>query len=400
MFDGLPVNIDKIPVGLELNCKVYFEKNGKFFFLCECDTVTPEIIDRFKKAVGFDNSVYIAANHLRAFYNKGIDLGWSPPEEVNEEPEQTPPPAPKQTTPPPSNDFERVKRQYEEVKTEAAELFAEIAKDHKINVEKTEDFIMDIRQKLESNDISLILQSINSIRNVDEYLHTHSLNVALLNGFMAKWLKYDKERHNQLVKVGLLHDIGKLKISGEILNKPARLTHEEFEEIKKHSHYSFEILVDSGIKEKNVLLGILQHHEKLNGTGYPQGIGADKITEYARITSISDIYDAMVAKRVYKDAQSPFAILENFSKEGYSELDINFVKIFIHCMVEELKGKHILLSDDSVATVVMVNERNLRFPMVEVDGRIITTSPELYCVSMYNHSASAEEVKKAFEEAL
>ncbi|MCL1822775.1 MAG: HD domain-containing protein [Oscillospiraceae bacterium] len=210
---------------------------------------------------------------------------------------------------------------------------------------------------------------------------------------MAKWLKFDKIKHDELVKVGLLHDIGKLKVPPEILNKPARLTKEEFAEIKKHPYHSFDMMVKSGYKEKNVLLGILQHHEKLNGTGYPCAISSVEITEFARITSIADIYDAMVARRVYKEAHSPFEILENFSKEGYSQLDINYVKLFIDCMAEELRGKTVVLSDGSIAVVKMVNVRNLMYPMVEVGGEIITTSPELHCVSMFNTNVSEAEVQ-------
>jgi HD-GYP domain-containing protein (c-di-GMP phosphodiesterase class II) len=214
---------------------------------------------------------------------------------------------------------------------------------------------------------------------------------------MAKWLRYDKKRHDELVKTGLLHDIGKLLIPPEVLNKPARLTPDEFAMIKKHSVFSFEMLVNSGIREKALLLGVLQHHEKLNGSGYPYGLAAKDITDFARITSISDIYDAMIAKRAYKDAQSPFVILENFAEEGYSMLDIKLVKLFIDCMIGELKGKFMVLSDGSVAKVVMVNERHLRFPMMELeDGTVISTSPELFCKKLYNADHTAEEVEEIY----
>ncbi|MCL2638073.1 MAG: HD-GYP domain-containing protein [Oscillospiraceae bacterium] len=403
----IAVSIDNIPVGLELDCKAYVKKGEEFAYLCENVTITDALLERFRKAADDPDNpdnpvVYIASNYLEAFLKRGVDLGWVPEPEKEPEPvAEAPPPKPKKSVkpPPPSPEFEEVKRQYIETKVKAESMFAKIAESGKVDSGSTDDFVLEIGEKLETNDISLIIDSINNIRSVDEYLHTHSLNVAFLNGLMAKWLRYDKKRHDELVKTGLLHDIGKLLIPDSILNKPARLTKEEFETIKKHSVLSFEMLVNSGIREKALLLGIVQHHEKLNGSGYPHGLTAKDITDFARITSISDIYDAMIAKRAYKDAQSPFTILENFAEEGYSMLDIKLVKLFIDCMIGELKGKFMVLSDGSVAKVAMVNERNLKYPMMELeDGTIISTTPELYCVRMYNADISAEEVAEIYKE--
>ncbi|MDR2559321.1 MAG: HD domain-containing protein [Oscillospiraceae bacterium] len=395
-MEYVAVKIDNIPLELVLDCKAYVKKGSEFSYLCENVTITEALLARFRTAADPDDSVYIASNYLEAFLKRGVDLGWVPPPP---EPEPPPKPKPKKKTvpPPPTPEFEEVKRQYVETKIETEKIFAEIAESGKVDNARTDDFVLEIGAKLETNDISLIIDSINNIRSVDEYLHTHCLNVAFLNGLMAKWLRYDKKRHDELVKTGLLHDIGKLLIPAKIINKPAKLTKEEIETVKKHSVFSFEMLVNSGIREKALLLGVLQHHEKLNGSGYPYGLAAKDITDFARITSISDIYDAMIAKRAYKEAQSPFVILENFAEEGYSMLDVKLTKLFIDCMIGELKGKFMILSDGSVAKVIMVNERNLKYPMVELeDGTVISTTPELYCVKMYNADISAKEVQDIY----
>jgi putative nucleotidyltransferase with HDIG domain len=407
-LDYIPVIIDRIPVGLELDCKVYIFKGGEYSYLCEHVKVTENLRERFRNAAYPRDSVYLTADYLEAFLKRGIDLGWRPdsvideipePETISLSPPPPPPPVVRTVPPPDPPEYLKVKRIYEETKEKTKAFLAEITEAKgKINIKKTDDFIHDVGEKLETNNVSMILQSINGIRNVDEYLHTHSLNVAFLNGLMARWLNFDKKRHDELIKVGLLHDIGKLLIPPEIINKPGKLTPDEFHKIKMHSTYSFEMLVNSGIREKEVLLGVVQHHEKLNGTGYPYGIRAEEIIEYARITSISDIYDAMIAKRVYKDAHSPFEILANFAEEGYSLLDISLVKRFIDCMIGELKGKYVVLSDGAVAKVIMVNERKLIYPIVEVDGKIIDTSPELCVVAIYNANHSAEEVEEIYNE--
>ncbi|MCL2019698.1 MAG: HD-GYP domain-containing protein [Oscillospiraceae bacterium] len=394
-YDYLPVNISNIPVGLSLDCKVYVEKGGEYSFLCENVIVTDSLLERFRVATHPYDSVFITSNYLKKFLENGVDLGWTVDELESPKSVSTPPPSPK--TPLPSPEFEKVKKQYEEAKSESERIIKNIAETKKVNVPESNDFVHQIGQKLETNDITMIIQSINGIRRVDEYLHTHSLNVAFLNGLMAKWLNYDRQKQDELIKAGLLHDIGKLLIPHHILNKPGRLTNDEFETVKKHSVYSFEMLVNSGIRDKFLLLGVAQHHEKLNGSGYPHGLKEKDISEFARVTAISDIYDAMVAKRVYKNAQSPFIILANFAKEGYSMLDIKLVKLFIDHMIYELKGKYTLLSNGSIAKVIMINERNLIYPLVEVEGEIIATSPELHCVSMYNADVSAAEIEKIYK---
>lgn len=383
-LDYVPVNIDELEAGLQIGCNVYFKKEDDLVFLCKDVTLTQELIDKFKTVIYPDDMVYISKKFIKDIFKKRDYSKYIPDMVKNAQIVDNND----------SNEYESVKQQYESAVSDTVKMFCNITENNTVNAEDTENLAQTVQFQLESNDISLILQSISSIRKVDEYLHTHSLNVAFLNGLMGKWLKYDKARQDDLVKIGLLHDIGKLRIPPEILNKPGRLTKEEFEEIKTHPYYSFEILVKSGNVNKEILQGVIQHHEKLNGTGYPYGIGVEKITEYAKITSISDIYDAMVAKRVYKDAHSPFEILENFAKEGYSELDIKYVKLFINCMIEELKGKLVVLSDGSVAKVLIVKAMDLKYPIVEVDGNVINTSPDLYCVSMFNSNVSAEEVKK------
>jgi len=382
-FDYVPVKIDNLPLGVYLECKMYFRKENEMVLLCENATLNAGVISRFKKIMSTDTNVYISRKYITEFFDRGIHLGFTE-EEAKKIREAKPEPVHAPAAVKKINQFATVVKKYETVKAEAEDFLKKITETGKIDAAQEQRISEEVEDQIENTDVTLLVQSINRIRSVDEYLHTHCLNVAFLNGIMGRWLKLDQKSRDNLVKIGLLHDIGKLKIPPEILNKPARLTKEEFEVIKKHPTYSLEILLKSGIRNKVVLEGVAQHHEKVNGTGYPDGLGAESICDFAKITAISDIYDAMVTRRVYKDAHSPFEILFDFSVEGYSELDVGFVMMFIDCMIEELKGKKIMLNNGSPATVVMVNPRNLRFPLVEVDGNIITTDENIYCTRMYN----------------
>jgi len=243
-----------------------------------------------------------------------------------------------------------------------------------------------IKDKIMLADAADILQVINGLKNEDDYLYTHSTNVAFLNGLIGKWLKLPESDINKLTKIGLLHDLGKIMIPDEILNKPAKLTPEEFEIIKTHPTHSFNILVQSGETDVDILLGVRSHHEKVNGTGYPDKLPFEKITLFARITTISDIYDAMVSKRPYKKLHSPFEVLTEFAEGRFNDLDTHLINVFLTNMPKELIGKNTLLSDGSIATVVYINPANYSFPIVKVGEKVFTTSPEVRCISIYDEN--------------
>ena len=402
-YDYVPVKLQDLPLGLQLDCKAYFRnQEGEMVLLCENQKMTEDLMRRFERVIYPEQNVYISRQYVKGFFEKEIFLGFdkeqaesiknneNPWEEerkfsyIPKEPIAQPNKSIYAAPVPKGRSYEEVIKYYEETKNQAETLMKNVSANGTVDKESSRSLVEDIKVQIDTTDASLIIQSINRIRTADEYLHTHSLNVAFLNGLMGKWMKLDQAKQDELVQIGLLHDIGKLSINPEILNKPARLTPEEFVEIKRHPVLSLEMLIKSGVRNKTILEGTIQHHEKVNGTGYPYGLTSSKISDFAKITSISDIYDAMVTKRVYKDPHSPFAILKEFSLEGYSELDINYVKIFIDCMIEELKGKQIVMSDGSIGTVILVNPRHLLYPIVEIDGKVVTTNEQLYCTRMHN----------------
>lgn len=353
----MPIGIDILLSGMRIDYNIYHERDGDFVLLCKDVILTAELISKFKKVTIPSNTIYIPKNqHKRIINDRNRLLG-------------------KEKT---NLSF----KGYAEIKAEITNLFNMISETSSVSDEAAGVLTDSVNTQLDTVEISRIIQTINSIREVDEYLPTHCVNVALLNGLMGKWMKLDKDDLRILIKIGLLHDIGKLKIPPEILNKPGKLTKDEFNVIKQHSVYSHEILKSSGYNDERILQGVIQHHEKVNGMGYPYGLIMDQITEFARITSISDVYDAMVAKRVYKEAHSPFEILDWFSEGCYSELDIKHVNTFLECMAEELKGKSVLLSNGKIGEVVYFYSMNFRFPIIRVGDEIINTTPDLYCLSL------------------
>lgn len=271
---------------------------------------------------------------------------------------------------------------YEEVKKKFSGLYEAGKETGKIELGDAGKLVEMVSGSLENVEFSFILQWISYMRGVDEYLYTHSVNVAILNGLMSKWIGLSEEEEKNLVLTGLLHDIGKTKIDEGVLNKPGGLTPEEFEAVKQHPVHSYRILKDSGITNENILRGARGHHEKGNGSGYPDKLLLEDIPFYARITAISDIYDAMVAKRVYKEAKTPFEVLDEFYRNKFSDLDIRLVDIFLNKMANEMIGRNVIISDGRTAKIVFMEKSNFAYPVVQCGEEVIYTSKSLKCESL------------------
>ena len=193
-------------------------------------------------------------------------------------------------------------------------------------------------------------------------------------------LGLDEKDIRSLILTGVLHDIGKTKIPEEILNAPRKLTPEEFEVMKRHPLYSFELLGDD-ISE-DVRYAVRWHHEKLDGKGYPDGLKAESISYFARITTISDIYDAMLSARSYKKEKIPFDVLQWFVTEGSKGIDQNLLNIFIKNMVKVYRQQQVIMSDGREGCVEYIPLNDMDHPIVSVGEEVRQVDEDWYCVHM------------------
>lgn len=243
---------------------------------------------------------------------------------------------------------------------------------------EVETTVSDIMGKLDTMNSETIFQCIDVPRAMDEDLQRHSLNVALLNGLVGEWMRMPKEEIRLLVMAGALHDIGKTKIAEEILNAPRKLTEEELELMKQHPVYSYELLGE-GMDEK-VREAVRGHHEKADGTGYPDGLTEDEIPLFARITAISDIYDAMVSQRVYKQAKIPFDILQQLHEHEFDGLDEELTEVFVKHMKRQFLEKSILMSDGTFGVVKYIPPNDLEHPVIQTNYVMKQTNEDWFCV--------------------
>jgi HD-GYP domain-containing protein (c-di-GMP phosphodiesterase class II) len=204
-----------------------------------------------------------------------------------------------------------------------------------------------------------------NIREKDEYLLEHSVAVSVYITIFSHHLGLKRSIIEQLSIGAFLHDIGKIKIPDKILNKPSKLTDDEFSIMKTHADHSISIIKEtSGISELSLEVAAL-HHEKLNGSGYPFQIMGENISQYGRMISICDIFDALTATRVYKEGFAhgkAFAILRELAKQG--QLDSRLVDQFIKCMGVFPIGSLVQLKSNKLALVQMRNDKDPINPQV------------------------------------
>ena len=166
-----------------------------------------------------------------------------------------------------------------------------------------------------------------------DYLYRHALDVALLSGYLGRWLGYDDSDILNLTLAGLLHDIGKIRFKSEVLSKPDKLNLEEFNIAKIHARYSYQLLAQTEIVPDAVLNAVLQHHERIDGSGYPYGCSDTEVTMLARIIAVADVYDALISNRYYKKSVSPQEAIEIMMFQMSGQLDIHVLA----CLIEHVK---------------------------------------------------------------
>ena len=269
---------------------------------------------------------------------------------------------------------------YTDIKKEAIDILEKVSHEETLSPTVLSSVSEELSHTVEVTEPSVIVDLVSALASADEYLQRHCVNVGMLNGLIGKWLGMTKETVDALVLVGLLHDCGKASIPNKILSAPRPLTVVEFEVVKTHPVFTGELMSDFPETVRQAARG---HHEKINGRGYPDGLSGNGIPLMARISAVSDIYDAMVSRRSYKNPNSPFKILAVIDSLRETELDDELVEIFMENMSDEMVGKQVSLSDNRIGTVLSIDLQNPEYPVVEVDGETINTDSSLSCISLH-----------------
>lgn len=215
--------------------------------------------------------------------------------------------------------------------------------------------------------------SLARIRDSDTFTYAHSVAVCALMANLARRMDLDAGSQQELGIAGLLHDVGKMLIPKTILNKPGRLSVSEMEVMRSHVVRGHELLKKGGNLPKTALEVCLSHHEKMDGSGYPEKLSGEQIGLAARMGAVCDVYDAVTSNRPYKEAWSPAECLASmFSWQGHFDEDI--LSLFIRSVGIYPVGSLVRMQSDHLAVVIEQNEGDLTRPLVRLFHSIATDS--------------------------
>lgn len=226
---------------------------------------------------------------------------------------------------------------------------------------------------LETNNI---LSCLRNLRSRDEYTYQHSVSVSVLAIKLGQTMKIPREDLKALGTAGLLHDIGKCRIPLNILNKPGKLNDEEWKLINCHPVYGYEIVKKMHFDDARVGLSVLQHHERLDGSGYPEGKTDGDIHYFARIVAVSDVFDALTSERFYRRRVPMIPAIKEVISSTSGHLDPQISCQLLRYILDVLPGEEVLLNTGELATVIRTFEADPARPLVRIGERFVDLRTE------------------------
>ncbi|GMQ62742.1 HD-GYP domain-containing protein [Vallitalea maricola] len=232
------------------------------------------------------------------------------------------------------------------------------------NINETKSLVTNIVDQILENRDTIV--NLIDLKIFDDYTFYHCVNVAVLSIVLGTSIGLNKEKLYNLGLGAILHDIGKMFINSKILNKNGKLTEEEYKHIQKHSEYGYNYLKETFEIPLSSYIGVLQHHEKYDGTGYPSNRAKEDISLYGRIIGIADVYDALTSTRPYRKALLPSEAIEYIMANGGIMFDVNLIQNFVKKVAPFPVGTCVELSNRYKGIVVENYEEACCRPKIKI----------------------------------
>lgn len=218
-----------------------------------------------------------------------------------------------------------------------------------------------------------VLDMLLHMREYDDSIYAHSVNVALTCNVLAGWLHFSEQDRILATACGLFHDVGKMTIPEDILQKPQRLNSSELSIVHMHTEKGYELLSGYQLHD-SIKKSALMHHEKCDGSGYPHKLRGSQIDRFAKLVAICDIYNAMTTDRSYRKAFSPFYVIDSFESEGLQKYDTRYILVFLENVVNTYLNCRVQLNNGMEGVVVFINPGRIGKPTIQCGREFIDLS--------------------------
>ncbi len=261
-------------------------------------------------------------------------------------------------------ELDRARKLQAKSKAAITSMFSEVRMGNALKVADAEPLVDEISQSITRNPEAFL--NLVRLKNVDDYTYMHSVAVCALMISLGKIMGIAGQDLKDAGMAGLLHDVGKMMIPSEVLNKPGKLTDEEFNIIKNHPRKGWEILNISEGANAVALDVCLHHHERVDGKGYPEMISGDKLSLFARMGAVCDVYDALTSNRCYKNGWEPAEAIRKMAEWKNGHFDERIFHAFIKTIGIYPSGTLVKLKSNRLAVVIEQTEKSLLTPIVKV----------------------------------
>lgn len=243
-------------------------------------------------------------------------------------------------------------------------MFGELRMGKALSTSAVDGLVEEITNSLDRNPGALI--SLARLKTADDYTYMHSVAVSALMVSLAKQMEMTEREIHGAGRAGLLHDLGKANVPMKVLNKPGKLTDEEFSFVKIHPEEGHRILLEGGSTDQVALDVVMHHHEKVDGSGYPHGLYDTAISRLAKMGAVCDVYDAITSNRPYKNGWDPTESIKKMSEWTGTHFDHEIFQAFVKCIGIYPTGSLVSLTSGRIGVVMDQSPKSLLTPQVKV----------------------------------